>query len=60
MIMYKLSTLRGGVAMEKQDVVCGMEVDECEEKSDHKGKTYCFCSSDCKEQFDKSPQQFIK
>ncbi len=46
--------------MEKRDVVCGMQLDDCDEKSEFKGKTYCFCSEECKEKFDKSPQQFVK
>ncbi len=46
--------------MEKIDRVCGMKLDECEEKFDYKGKTYCFCSADCKDKFIKSPEKFLK
>jgi YHS domain-containing protein len=44
------------------DPVCNMEVDEkdAEFTSDHQGKKYFFCSEDCKRQFDKNPQQFVK
>lgn len=44
--------------MEK-DPVCGMEVDEKSEfNSTFNSKTYHFCSANCKETFDKNPQQF--
>ena len=46
--------------MEKMDRVCGMELDECSESYDFKGKTYCFCSEECKDQFKKSPDRFLK
>ncbi len=46
--------------MEKKDLVCGMSLDDCKEKSDYKGKTYCFCSEDCRKQFEKSPDKFIR
>jgi len=47
--------------MEK-DVVCGMQVDPAEAagKSEYKGKTYYFCSRDCKTKFDANPGQFAK
>jgi YHS domain-containing protein len=49
----------GGNAMAK-DPVCGMEVDpkEAAGKSEHKGKTYYFCSVSCKREFDKNPEQY--
>jgi YHS domain-containing protein len=45
-----------------KDPVCGMEIDEKEAaaKVEHKGKTYYFCSSTCKEKFDKAPNQYVK
>jgi len=50
--------------MEK-DPVCGMSVDKNDknkhpESSNYQGKTYYFCSSDCKKRFDQSPTQFVK
>lgn len=47
------------------DPVCGMEVDEVRAKatgltSEYQGKTYYFCSVDCKEQFDSNPAEFIE
>lgn len=44
------------------DVVCNMQVDEktAKWKSDYKAKTYYFCSPVCKQDFDKSPEKFIK
>ncbi len=41
-------------------VTCGMEVNEknTAAKSEYKGETYYFCSSNCKVAFDKNPQAF--
>ena len=45
-----------------KDPVCGMTVDEKKTKfkSDHKGKTYYFCSAACKSTFDKNPEKYAK
>jgi YHS domain-containing protein len=45
------------------DPVCGMEVDQkraaaAGHKSEHNGKTYYFCSDDCKNHFDKEPGKY--
>jgi RND family efflux transporter MFP subunit len=45
------------------DPVCGMAVDQGGSKgagltSDYRGKTYFFCTKECKLEFDKSPQQY--
>jgi YHS domain-containing protein len=47
--------------MEK-DPVCGMSVDKHKhpDTSNYQGKTYYFCSSECKREFDQSPAQFVK
>ncbi len=47
--------------MEK-DCVCGMEMDEKElgSRLDYKGKTYHFCSEECRDEFKKSPEKFLK
>ena len=44
------------------DVVCNMEVDEknAKWKSEHKAKTYFFCSAICKREFDRNPEKFTK
>jgi len=44
------------------DVVCGMDVDPktAKLKSDYKGKAYYFCSSMCKQKFDKNPEKYAK
>jgi YHS domain-containing protein len=44
------------------DPVCGMKVDEKKAgaTSSYQGQTYHFCSQECKQKFDKSPQQFAK
>ncbi len=46
--------------MEK-DVVCGMEVDKASKyKSAVKGKTYYFCSTECKAKFDVNPIKYAR
>jgi YHS domain-containing protein len=44
------------------DPACGMEVDPKTAKytSIYQGKTYYFCSSGCKRDFDKDPQKYVK
>ncbi len=46
----------------QKDPVCGMEVDpaDSKESSVYKGKTYRFCSSHCKADFDKNPAKYAK
>jgi Cu+-exporting ATPase len=47
--------------MEK-DVVCGMQVDPSKAAgmSLHNGKTYYFCSQECKAKFDANAAQYAK
>jgi P-type Cu+ transporter len=45
----------------QKDPVCGMTVDpqrDTAETSSYQGKTFYFCSTECKEKFDKNPAQF--
>jgi Cu+-exporting ATPase len=45
-----------------KDVVCGMQIDPAKAKggkSEYKGKTYYFCSEDCKKKFDKEPAKYV-
>lgn len=44
-----------------KDPVCGMSVDTdtAKHQSDHKGKTWYFCSSGCQSKFDKDPEKYI-
>jgi YHS domain-containing protein len=52
---------QGSTAQQATDPVCGMQVNTQEanvEKAEHNGKTYYFCSSDCREQFEASPHDF--
>jgi P-type Cu+ transporter len=44
-----------------KDPVCGMTVtrDDAAGTSTYQGKTYYFCAPACKEQFDRSPQQYV-
>jgi Cu+-exporting ATPase len=46
---------------EQFDPVCGMAVDATDELAEHierNGKTYYFCSADCREQYEASPDDF--
>jgi Cu+-exporting ATPase len=44
-----------------KDPVCGMNVDENKAAGTavHNGKTYYFCSSTCKESFEKTPEKYV-
>ncbi len=43
-----------------KDPVCGMEVETTTEfRSEHMGKTYYFCSENCKKEFEKDPHRFL-
>lgn len=46
----------------ERDVICGMQVDPATAagKSDHDGKTYYFCSVQCKQKFDEDPARYAK
>ena len=43
-----------------KDPVCGMGVtyESAQARSEYDGETYYFCSLDCKETFDKEPEQY--
>lgn len=45
-----------------KDPVCSMQVDEktAAAKTEYKGKTYYFCSADCKSVFDQNPEAYVK
>ncbi len=43
------------------DPVCGQEVetaDSATQQARHKGKSYYFCSEECRQQFEASPEEF--
>lgn len=44
------------------DPVCGMKIDEknAQAQSQYGGKTYSFCSEDCRRKFDEKPEQYAK
>jgi Cu+-exporting ATPase len=44
----------------ERDPVCGMEVDPktAPARSERNGKTYYFCSTACKQQFEQNPSQY--
>ncbi len=46
--------------MKVADVVCGMEIENtlAADISEYNGKTYYFCSQNCKTQFDANPEKF--
>ena len=38
-----------------------MDVDDNSKfRSSYKGKTYIFCSANCKQRFDKNPENYVK
>jgi YHS domain-containing protein len=43
------------------DPVCGMKVDDqlADSKSQYQGKTYYFCSDECKRKFDQKPESYV-
>ena len=45
-----------------KDPVCGMQVDEkkAPATSSYQGERYVFCGQQCKEEFDKNPQQYAR
>jgi Cu(I)/Ag(I) efflux system membrane fusion protein len=53
----RMRTVAGPV----KDPVCGMEVDPAKAagQSEHNGRTYYFCSQQCKKDFDKNPQAVL-
>ena len=44
-----------------KDHVCGMDIETATAagRSEHKGQTYYFCGSKCKEKFDLNPEQYL-
>ena len=44
-----------------KDPVCGMDVETANAagRSEHKGQTYYFCGSHCKQKFDLNPEQYL-
>jgi Cu+-exporting ATPase len=55
-------TLRTLEVIMEKDVVCGMQIDPAKAaaKSQYEGKTYYFCSTDCKAKFDANPSQYAR
>jgi YHS domain-containing protein len=43
------------------DPVCNMSVDEktAPARATYQGRTYYFCSNDCKTQFEKQPERYV-
>jgi Cu+-exporting ATPase len=44
-----------------KDPVCGMDIETATStgRTEHKGQTYYFCGSNCKEKFDLNPEQYL-
>ncbi|MBI1912173.1 MAG: YHS domain-containing protein [Deltaproteobacteria bacterium] len=44
------------------DPVCKMEIDreDAEAEVQYQGNKYYFCSEECKESFDRNPEQYIR
>ena len=53
--------MRGTEVHMERDPVCGMDVDPktAAGKSEYEGKTYYFCSQQCKQQFDQDPARYV-
>jgi Cu+-exporting ATPase len=47
--------------MAEKDPVCGMmvEPDTAAAQAEYDGKTYYFCSVDCKEEFEEDPESYL-
>lgn len=45
-----------------KDLVCGMTVDTetAPAKTEHKGKTYYFCSQGCRVAFERNPEKYVQ
>lgn len=45
-----------------RDPVCGMQVDEQQAvaTAQHQGRTFYFCSTDCRQQFQQAPEQYAR
>jgi len=45
-----------------KDPVCGMEVSRLTavEEMDHQGKTYYFCSGNCRQAFEAEPENYLR
>ena len=44
-----------------QDPVCGMQIpaSRARDFTEYKGQTYHFCSTVCKDQFDRDPERYV-
>ena len=44
-----------------KDPVCGMEIETTTAagRTEHKGQTYYFCGSNCKQKFDLNPERYL-
>ena len=47
--------------MQVKDPVCGMMIEDttATARSTHEGKTYYFCSEQCKQSFDADPAKYV-
>ena len=65
LLALDLQVLEGETIMKNatavKDPVCDMEIDAAAAagRTGHKGQTYYFCSSKCKEKFDVKPEQYL-
>jgi YHS domain-containing protein len=58
----KTNSKKAGHVMQQKDPVCGMSVDtnKAMASTQSQGKTYYFCSQECKEKFDRNPAQYVR
>lgn len=45
-----------------KDPVCGMDINEKQAATtaQHQGRTYYFCSEDCRREFDQNPERYAR
>jgi Cu+-exporting ATPase len=58
-----MNAAAAGIATGVQDPVCGMEIDAGKARAagrvaTYRGRSFCFCSDDCKQRFAREPQKY--
>jgi YHS domain-containing protein len=61
-VTYPFLKKKGAVMATTKDPVCNMKVqsEQVADQTEHKGQKYYFCSSECKQEFEKSPDRYTK
>ena len=57
----KTYSVQPGVETKAKDPVCGMQCDpKTALRAEHEGKTYYFCSEECRNKFKAAPESFVR